>query len=202
MEFGTGLIKELWEEEGIKPALKIKTGMEFRITVAVWLKWLDYEPKFEKELMQALSSKNTSTLSLEELQILIKYQERTRISQLIKKYETDFDFDEYIETITYLEKNTIEELMFDKLSQEEKEYAKLEIERLCQLPDKELEKKIEEMKNEECTLSLSMIDFYVLYEISKIEFNRYMSKLHAAIRHRIANDKMLSREPQFHPLMQ
>lgn len=198
MNFSEGIDKFIWEEEGLKLPLpqNVEVRGYYKIDTAVWLRWLDYEPKFEKDLIQNLSYKDISALSLEELQILTKYQERKKISQLIRKYETDdINFDEYLEVNTYLESESIEELMLDKLSKEEKEYAKLEIERLKQLKYEELDKKVDVMiGNFE---NLSIVDSYILHEISKVDFKRSISRLNSTIKQSIENGNARSR--QFYP---
>lgn len=194
MEYRQGLRKELWEKEGIKPQLlpNVEVRGNYKIDLSVWLKWLDYEPEFEIELIETLSSKNPSTLSLKELQILSKYQERKRISLLIEKYETDFDLGEYEVANTYLQTKSIEELMLDKLSKEEIEYAKLEIKRLSQLPYEELDKKVEEMISEHSSSNLSMVDSYILHKISEVDMRRSISRFNAATGRMIENDKVRS----------
>lgn len=199
MNYSEGIDKFLWEEEGQKLPLpqSVEVRGDYKIDATIWLKWLDYEPEFEKELLKTLSSKNTSTLTLEELQILTKYQERMRISQLIKKYETDISFNEYMEANTYLETEPIEELMLDKLSQEEKEYAKIEIERLRHLPYEELDEKINEMIRANCSENLSMVDSYILHEISEVGFRRNMSRFNSKTSRSIENGKV--RSIQYYP---
>lgn len=199
MNYREGIDKFLWEEKGQKLSLpqSVEVRGEYKIDATIWLKWLDYEPEFEKELLKTLSSKNTSTLTLEELQILTKYQERMRILQLIKKYETDISFNEYMEANTYLQTKSIEELMLDKLSQEEKEYAKLELKRLSKLPYEELDKKINEMISANCSENLSMVDSYILHKISEVGFRRSMHRLNSKISRSIENGKV--RSIQYYP---
>ena len=199
--FMESFYKDLWEKDGKKPPLLHEINMENNVDFSVWWKWLIYEPEFEKSLIQTLMKKEISKISLEEQEKLKKYQQRIKIVQLIKKYETDFDFEEYKEIEKFLSEESIEELMLDKLSEKEKSYARLEIERLSHISNEELEKKISEESNPERYENLSMIELYILHRMIKITYARAKIEMIRDASNAVW-EKGISRVPHCNPLKQ
>ena len=115
-----------------------------------WIKWLSYEPEFEKNRIEHLNSKGINNLSYEEINELNYYMKRKRMAQLFKKYDNmECSKEEYMEVYSYMSNESIINLMSSKLTRDEIQYVKEEITRLIELSNEELNKKIkiESQKN-------------------------------------------------------
>lgn len=69
----------------------------------------------------------------------------------------------------------------DKLSSEELLYAKEEILRLSTISQNEVMEKINEEQKEEAYMNLSMVDSYILYIISDINYRKSLPNLNREI---------------------
>ena len=138
-----------------------------------WIKWLSYIPDFQKSRIQYLESKMASDISLEELSEINQYKNQARMATLFKLYGTsDISKDEYMEVYIYMIKHSIEDLMLNKLSKEELSHAKERIQYFSQISKEELELKIKEEQKEDNYKKLSMVDSYILHEISRINYSK------------------------------
>jgi len=141
-----------------------------------WLKWLSYEPKHEIDRKNYLNSKNIKTLTIYEIDELIKYRDYERMKILLTKYNNNLcSQSEYTEVFYYLSKS-INELINIKLTKEEMIIAKDKLNNLSNISQEELNKKIKTEKKIENYLNLSMIDSYVFHVISNIDYVRGISK--------------------------
>ena len=96
------------------------------------------------------------------------------MAELFKEYGTkNMDMEEYEEVLMFMKQNSIEEYMNKKLSKEEIELAKSQIDNYKKIPDEELFKKVFEDKKEDNYMKLSMIDAYILHYIDKIAQVRF-----------------------------
>lgn len=156
-----------------------------------WLKWLSYEPEFEKQRIRYLNSKKSSELSYEELEEKIKYNKNRELAKLFKSYGTAQCLeDDYMKVYDCMFNESIEKLMLSKLTKEEIRYAKKEITRLSKMEKKQLSAKIdEETKKYE---QLPMVDSYILHVVSDINFCRGLNDLNETIREQISQNKVVS----------
>lgn len=134
--------------------------------VREWIKWLSYEPLFEKEKMDKYSNTSIYDLGEEDLRFINSYNSRKKILPIIKKYsENTFTLEEGKKAYDFLTENSLSKLMLDKLTKEElidarckaSVYSKMDYEIECCMLDKLVEKYDE----------LSMPDsltFRVIYE--------------------------------------
>ena len=137
-----------------------------------WVKWLDYVPTFEQEKINKLIKKKNKTS--EEYRKVGNYYYYKKMAELFKEYGTkNMDMEEYEEVLMFMKQNSIEEYMNKKLSKEEIELAKSQIDNYKKIPDEELFKKVFEDKKEDNYMKLSMIDAYILHYIDKIAQVRF-----------------------------
>ena len=142
-----------------------------------WIKWLSYEPEFEKNRIEHLNSKGSNNLSYEELNELDHYMKRKRMAQLFKKYDCkECSKKEYMEVYSYMSNESIINLILDKLTVQEIKYAEEEIKKLITGSSEELTKKIKVESQKENYLYLPMVDAYILHIIDRINYVRNMNE--------------------------
>lgn len=142
-----------------------------------WIKWLSYEPEFEKNRIEHLNSKGSNNLSYEELNELDHYMKRKRMAQLFKKYDNmECSKEEYMEVYSYMSNESIITLMLDKLTIQEIKYANEEITRLRELSNEDLSQKIRTESQKDNYLNLSMVNAYILHIIDRINYVRNMNE--------------------------
>ena len=142
-----------------------------------WIKWLSYEPEFEKNRIEHLNSKGINNLSYEEINELNYYMKRKRMAQLFKKYDNmECSKEEYMEVYSYMSNESIINLMLDKLTIQEIKYANEEITRLRELSNEDLSQKIRIESQKDNYLNLSMVNAYILHIIDRINYVRNMNE--------------------------
>ncbi len=147
-----------------------------------WIKWLSYEPEFEKKRIEYFDTKKVSELSYEELEEASKYSRNKIFAKLFKIYGTsECSEEDYMRVYDYMCNESIEELMLSKLTSEELKYAKKEIIRLSKVSKEQLSAKVKEEQKPENYAQLSMVDSYILHIISDINYARSMSDLNRKI---------------------
>ena len=160
-----------------------------------WIKWLSYEPEFEKKRIEYFDSKKVSELSYEELEEASSYSRNKIFARLFKIYGTsECSEEDYMKVYDYMCNESIEELMLRKLTPEELRYARQEITRLSQVPKEQLSAKVNEEQKPEKYEQLSMVDSYILHIISDIDYARGISDLNRKIEAQLKqNDIMRQR---------
>lgn len=157
-----------------------------------WLKWLSYEPEFQRIRIQDLDGKKISEVSYEELEEISKYRRNRIFARLFKIYGTaTCSEEEYMMVYDYMCNESIEELMLSKLTPEELQYAREEITRLSRIPREELRKKVEEEQKEENYNQLSMVDSYILHMVSNTDCTRSMNELCKKIGSQIEKNEVM-----------
>ena len=157
-----------------------------------WIKWLSYEPEFEKRRIEYLDSKKISELSYEELEEASRYSRNKIFAQLFKIYGTDeCSEDDYMKVYDYMCNESIEELMLSKLTSEELQYARQEITRLSEVSKEQLRAKVNEEQKLEKYQQLSMVDSYILHTISNINYARSMSDLNRKIEAQLEQSEIM-----------
>ncbi len=147
-----------------------------------WIKWLSYEPEFEKKRIQYFDSKKVSELSYEELEESSRYSRNKIFARLFKIYGTnECSEEDYMSVYDYMCNESIEKLMLSKLTSEELEYAKKEITRLSKVSKEQLSAKVKEEQKPENYEQLSMVDSYILHSISDINYARSIPSLNREI---------------------
>ncbi len=160
-----------------------------------WIKWLSYEPEFEKKRIEYLDSKKVSELSYEELEEAIGYRKNKIFAELFKIYGTsECSQEDYMKVYDYMCNESIEKLMLKKLTSEELKYARKEITRLSKVSKEQLSAKVEDEQRREKYEQLSMVDSYILHIISDINYVRSLSDLNKKIEAQLEqNDAMRQR---------
>lgn len=160
-----------------------------------WIKWLSYEPEFEKQRIKYFDSKKVSELSYEELEEAIGYSKNKALVKLFKAYGTDqCSEDDYMKVYDYMHNESIEKLMLSKLTLEELHYAKKEITRLSKVKKEQLSIKVSEEKKIEKYEQLSMVDSYVLHVISDINYTRSLNDLNNEIKAQIDQNRAVGQK--------
>lgn len=160
-----------------------------------WIKWLSYEPEFEKKRIEYFDSKKISELSYEELEEASRYSRNKIFARLFKIYGTsECSEEDYMKVYDYMCNESIEKLMLSKLTSEELRYAKQEITRLSEVSKEQLSDKVNEEQKPERYEQLSMVDSYILHIISDIDYARSISSLNREIEAQLEqNDIMRQR---------
>ena len=160
-----------------------------------WIKWLSYEPEFEKKRIEYFDSKKISELSYEELEEASRYSRNKIFARLFKIYGTsECSEEDYMKVYDYMCNESIEKLMLSKLTSEELRYAKQEITRLSEVSKEQLSAKVNEKQKPERYEQLSMVDSYILHIISDIDYARSISSLNREIEAQLEqNDIMRQR---------
>ena len=157
-----------------------------------WLKWLSYEPEFEKNRIEYFDSKKVSELSLEELAEASRYIKNRVFAELFKIYgASECSKEDYMKVYEYMCNESIEELMISKLTPEELQYAKQEITRLSKIPSDQLSCIIKE--EQEKYEQLSMVDSYILHIISGIDYARSLSSLDKELNSQLEQNAVMRR---------
>ncbi len=142
-----------------------------------WMKWLSYEPEFERKRMGYLDSKKISELSYEELKEASIYSRNKIFARLFQIYGTkECSEEEYMKVYDFMCQESIEKFMLSKLTSEELQFAKQEIGRLCKCPTEELHAKVIEEKKPENYAKLSMVEAYILHIISNAYYKSCVSE--------------------------
>ena len=75
-----------------------------------WLKWLAYEPEFEKKRMEYLNSKTIKELTYEELEEALSYKENQVWAKLFRQYGTkDCTEEDYMKVYDFMVNENIED---------------------------------------------------------------------------------------------
>lgn len=157
-----------------------------------WIKWLSYEPEFEKKRIEYFDSKKISELSYEELEEVSSYSRNKIFARLFKIYGTsECSEEDYMKVYDYMCNESIEELMLKKLTSEELRYARQEIIRLSKVPKEQLSAKVNEEQKPEKYEQLSMVDSYILHIISDIDYARSMSDLNKKIEAQLEQNEIM-----------
>lgn len=159
-----------------------------------WIKWLSYEPDFEKERMEYLFSKKVTELSSEEFDEISRYSRNKTVAELFKVYGTsECSKEDYMRVYDFMCSESITKLMLSKLTPDELKYAKSEIDRLSNVSQEELSSVVWEGRFPEKYQQLSMADSYVLHLMSDVNYNRSMADLHSMLNAQIkANDILMN----------
>lgn len=157
-----------------------------------WIKWLNYEPEFERDRINYLENKKVSELSSQDLCEIIGYRKNKEFAELFKQYYSGkVSKKDYMRIYDFMSNESIDDLMLSKLSHEELLYAKEEIFKLSRIPKEELSEKVHEEQKEEVYENLSMVDSYILHQVSNINFARSLVELNEKIDAQLkSNEKM------------
>ena len=182
------LLEEMAKSKG---KVKIIHGNIFGISPIIeWIKWLNYEPQFEKKRIEYLNSKVFSELSSYEIDEVYNYKRNKLFAKLFKDYwEDKCSEEDYIKVYNYMCSESIENLMLMKLNHEELEYAKKEITRLSKMSKEQLDAKIKEEIKVENYEQLSMVEAYILHVIIDIVYNRYTTHLNKTIKAQVEQNE-------------
>lgn len=165
-----------------------------------WIKWLSYEPEFEKKRIEYLDSKK-SELSYEEIEEVINYNRNKIFAGLFMVYGTsECSQEDYMRVYDYMCNESIEELMLKKLTSEELKYAREEITRLSNVSKEQLSAKVKEEQRREKYEQLSMVDSYILHIISDINYAISMSDLNRVISEQFEESKIMSQRSLYYAL--
>lgn len=164
-----------------------------------WLKWLSYEPEFEKKRIEYFDSKKISELSLEELEEVTRYSRNKVFAKLFKVYGTsECSEEDYMKVYDYMCNESIEELMLSKLTSEELQYAKKEITRLSNVPKEQLSVKVRKEQTPEKYEQLSMADSYILHLISNINYARSLADLNGRIEAQLEQNESMKQKSLYY----
>lgn len=157
-----------------------------------WIKWLNYEPEFEIDRINYLENEKVSDLSIKDLEEIIRYRRNREFAKLFKQYGTgEISKEDYMRVYDFMSNESIDDLMLSKLTSEELRYAKQEITKLSNISKEELSKKVHEEQKEEVYKKLSMVDSYILHQVSNINYARSLNELNRKIDAQLkANEEM------------
>ncbi len=157
-----------------------------------YIKWLSYEPEFEKERLDELNNHLAKDLSLEELKELHKLRVHKELAELFKLYgQKSISKENYLRIYNFMHGESIEEIMLSKLTLEELRDAKKELEELKQHSKNEIEKKIKEEKEPTTYSSLPMKDAYILHCLCDFNFDLSLRNLDKEIMSQIHRNNII-----------
>lgn len=163
-----------------------------------YIKWLSYEPEFEKERYRELGNKLAKDLSLEELQEFKKLRIHKELAELFKQYgEQKISKENYLRVYNFMHGESIEEIMLSKLTLEELRDAKKDLEDLEHLPKEEINTKIKEEKEPTTYSTLSMKDAYVLHCLCDFNFSLSLRQLDKEIMSQIHRNNIIRQKSLF-----
>ncbi len=164
-----------------------------------WIKWLSYEPEFEKKRIKYFGSKKASELSYEEREEASRYSRNKIFAKLFKIYGTsECSKEDYMKVYDYMCNESIKELMLSKLTTEELQYAKQEITRLSKVSKEQLSAKVKEEQKPENYTQLSMVDSYILHLISDIDYARSISDLDREIDAQLERNEVMRQKSLYY----
>ena len=132
-----------------------------------WIKWLSYVPEFKKERLDMLNNKMVKDVSLEELKEIRKYKKQIRALELLEKYNNEeISKEEQLKVYYFLRYVDIMEFMLSNLSFDEVLSARDKIRYYSEYAYSELKSEINKLKEDYD--NLSMVDSYLLHELSII----------------------------------
>ena len=134
-----------------------------------WIAWLNYEPEFEKQRKNYLMSRKFEELNESEQIELSHYIKYQTYADLFNKYETNTcTQEEYIKVCNFMKIESLEDLIISKLTAEELNYVKSEINRIENLSLTDFESEYRKLRDSYFNEQLTMTERYVYYLSSKI----------------------------------
>lgn len=134
-----------------------------------WIAWLNYEPKFEKQRKKYLMSRKFEELNASEQIELSHYIKYQTYADLFNKYETNTcTQEEYIKVCNFMKIESLEDLIISKLTAEELNYVKSEINRIENLSLTDFESEYRKLRDLYFNEQLTMTERYVYYLSSRI----------------------------------
>lgn len=134
-----------------------------------WIAWLNYEPEFEKQRKNYLMSRKFEELNESEQIELSHYIKYQTYADLFNKYETNTcTQEEYIKVCNFMKIESLEDLIISKLTAEELNYVKSEINRIENLSLTDFESEYRKLRDLHFNEQLTMTERYVYYLSSKI----------------------------------
>lgn len=134
-----------------------------------WIAWLNYEPEFEKQRKNYLMSRKFEELNESEQIELSHYIKYQTYADLFNKYETNTcTQEEYIKVCNFMKIESLEDLIISKLTAEELNYVKSEINRIEKLSLTDFESEYRKLRDLYFNERLTMTERYVYYLSSRI----------------------------------
>ena len=134
-----------------------------------WIAWLNYEPEFEKQRKKYLMSRKFEELNASEQIELSHYIKYQTYADLFNKYETNTcTQEEYIKVCNFMKIESLEDLIISKLTAEELNYVKSEINRIENLSLTDFESEYRKLRDLYFNEQLTMTERYVYYLSSRI----------------------------------
>ena len=134
-----------------------------------WIAWLNYEPEFEKQRKNYLMSRKFEELNESEQIELSHYIKYQTYADLFNKYETNTcTQEEYIKVCNFMKIESLEDLIISKLTAEELNYVKSEINIIENLSLTDFESEYRKLRDSYFNEQLTMTERYVYYLSSRI----------------------------------
>ena len=134
-----------------------------------WIAWLNYEPEFEKQRKNYLMSRKFEELNESEQIELSHYIKYQTYADLFNKSETNTcTQEEYIKVCNFMKIESLEDLIISKLTAEELNYVKSEINRIENLSLTDFESEYRKLRDSYFNEQLTMAKRYVYYLSSRI----------------------------------
>lgn len=134
-----------------------------------WIAWLNYEPEFKKQRKNYLMSRKFEELNESEQIELSHYIKYQTYADLFNKYETNTcTQEEYIKVCNFMKIESLEDLIISKLTTEELNYVKSEINRIENLSLTDFESEYRKLRDSYFNEQLTMTERYVYYLSSRI----------------------------------
>ena len=184
------VIRELLAgEKGVKILQISPTGND--LAEEEWKKWLNYIPLFQQERINSILSKTAIDLTDDEIEELRIYKKEMKMASIAKIYgEEKIDKKDALEYIDYANQRNLEQIIKRKLTKEEYKKAIEEAQQLVSdLSYNELKDYCSD-KSKHYT-ELSMVDSFILREVSKKVKAMSNKKLTDALSYEIEKNELM-----------
>ena len=157
--------------------------------VKEWIKWLTYMPDFKRNRIEEINKKRVDDLSVEDLNEILEYKKQEKMLELLKKVQNESATTlEYNEVSDFIDTESIEDLMHNKLTDKENEEAQNKVKRFYYFSDDEIIRKVENCKKKDNYDDLSMVDSYVFHIMSEVYSIIRMKKIDKELYSYYSND--------------
>ena len=176
-------------EKGVKILQISPTGND--LAEEEWIKWLNYIPPFQQERVNRLLSKTAFDLTDDEIEELRIYKKEMKMASIAKIYgEEKINKKDALEYIDYANQRNLEQLIKRKLTSEEYKKAREVAHQLVR--DLSYNELLDYCRDKGKNFAeLSMVDSFILREVSKAVHAITNKKLTDALSYEIEKNELM-----------
>ena len=170
-------IEEAMRQDRIRYRKKIELyNMTHVNHVKEWIKWIEYTTLVDADKINYVLKRKVESLSISDLEFAIRYKERKNILPLMYKYiNNSADDNEKMEVLLYINNNSIEQIIQEKLSYWIVSKSMKETNRVLSLTDEEIMNWINEKINNYENISIE--EAFSLKQVGDLYYGRMNADL-------------------------